>query len=197
MISIIIFGILNHTPGIAYPFRNNTYTFYDNYFSSQTKNGSFYTISDSTHTAGPYMTGYLGEVALQIDNKIIHHERKVYNLFELIGDLGGVNQIIVTLFGFFIEYYTNKLYEYETVSEFTKYKSDINLNLKASKNKIKSLQSSIEESKALLRNEPYQKAIDFSKNLNKMLTSFVSNDSRQIQLFNQNQNLKSTNGQAF
>lgn len=197
MISITFYGILNHTPGIICTFRNNTYSFYDSYLDLAPKEGSFYTISDFTHSIGPYRTGYLGEVALQIDNKIIHHERKVYTLFELIGDLGGINQIILAFFGLFMNYYTAKLYEYETVLEFTKFKFDINHNQNESKNQFKSQKILMKESNPKSHSEPFQKAIDFGKNLNKMLTSFVSNESKQIQLFNRGHNLATTVGQRF
>lgn len=99
-------------------FRNNTYELYDSYFSTVPKTGKFYTISDSLYSQGPYITGYLGEVGMFIDNKIIQHERKVYTLFELVGDLGGILQIIFTSLSIFMNYYTNKLYEFITVSRF-------------------------------------------------------------------------------
>ena len=37
-----------------------------------------------------------------IDESKISHSREVYNLMDLIGDLGGVLEVIIFLFGFFL-----------------------------------------------------------------------------------------------
>lgn len=32
----------------------------------------------------------------------IHHEREVYNVMDLLGDLGGVVEVLMIIFGFFL-----------------------------------------------------------------------------------------------
>ena len=37
-----------------------------------------------------------------MDNQGINHQRKIYNLLDLLGDLGGVTEVIMICFGIFI-----------------------------------------------------------------------------------------------
>lgn len=70
----------------------------------------------------PLDPGLIGTAVFKLDNKITHYERRVYGLYQLIGDIGGINQIILALFSILISIYTNKLYEFIAVSEFYKSK---------------------------------------------------------------------------
>lgn len=101
-------------------FKNNTYEFYDSYFDSKANDGSFFTISSAEHLIQPFASGRIGLVELNIDNIITMYERKVYSLYQLISDIGGLSQIILILFSLVTRIYTNKLYEFEAVSEFNR-----------------------------------------------------------------------------
>lgn len=132
-----------------------------------------------------------------LDNKITHHERKVYTLFELIGDLGGVNQIIVTLFSIFMDYFVSKLYEYETVSEFTQCKSAVSINEEASENKLSKSKAKVEEHDSMSPPKPIQKTIELGKSINKIISSQVINEPSQRQLSNQQSQLIGMQDHAF
>ena len=36
------------------------------------------------------------------DNRLMFHERKIYNFFDLLGELGGVTEVIMIFFGVFL-----------------------------------------------------------------------------------------------
>lgn len=58
-------------------------------------------------------------------NKVTHYERRVYNISDLIGDIGGINQIATVLIAFLLKMYSNKLYEFFSVSEFNLIKPNL------------------------------------------------------------------------
>lgn len=99
-------------------FKNNTYAFYDDYFGSTAKTGIFYTVSNIAYNQGPYSEGLYGEMRIALSNKVTHYERRIYSIFELFGDIGGANQIVMILIGYSLTIYSSKLYEFESVSEF-------------------------------------------------------------------------------
>lgn len=86
------------------------------------KTGTFYTISNVAYSQGPFYEGLYGDIIITMANKITHYERKVYSILDVISDVGGFNQIVIMLFGFLFKMYSNKLYEFESVSEFYKMK---------------------------------------------------------------------------
>lgn len=98
-------------------FRSNTYSFYDNYLISQPKTGEFYSISDYFSSISPFSSdGTIGYVSIYLDNQAVHHERRVYNLYEMIGDIGGISQVILTLFMLALNQYTGPLFFFSFVN---------------------------------------------------------------------------------
>lgn len=94
---------------------SNTYSFYDNYLISTPKVGEFYSISSQITTQTTYHECLIGMVTIFLDNEVVHYERRVYNLYDMIGDIGGIYQVLFTLFSFFLSMYTLKLYGFQMV----------------------------------------------------------------------------------
>lgn len=63
-----------------------------------------------------YNTEKLGTINIVLDNQIITHERRVYNFFDVISDVGGVYEVIRTSILVLMSMYTNKLYNFYTVN---------------------------------------------------------------------------------
>lgn len=95
---------------------NNTYSFYDNYLISNPKIGEFYSISNHFSSQDAYEDCSFGVVSLYLDNESVHYERRVYNLYDMIGDVGGIYQVVFTLFYFFSNRYTSKLYGLQMIN---------------------------------------------------------------------------------
>lgn len=73
-------------------------------------------------------------VEFVMENKITTYERRVYNVYEFIGDIGGINQIILSLLTFFMNFFSNKVYQFSASSDFYKNKISSNLNLEKEEN---------------------------------------------------------------
>lgn len=97
-------------------FRNNLYSFSDNFLISEPTTGEFYTISAEKTNYGVYNSEKLGTINILLDNQIITHERRVYNFFDVISDVGGIYEVIKTCILVFMGMYTNKLYNFYTVN---------------------------------------------------------------------------------
>lgn len=97
-------------------FGNNTYSFYDNYLMGDPKVGEFYSISSQSSSQTTYIDRLIGQITILLDNESVHYERRVYNLYDMIGDIGGIYQVVIALFFFFINLYTSKLYDFMLVN---------------------------------------------------------------------------------
>lgn len=111
--------------------QKNEYTLYDNYLFSNPKKGSFYSISNDKVSASPMWDGYLGQTTFYLDNRVQHYERRVYNLYDMISDIGGINQVLMTLCMVLMGIYTNRIYEYFTANEYLmiRFKNERNLKV--------------------------------------------------------------------
>lgn len=83
---------------------------------SEPTTGEFYTISSEKTNYAMYNTEKLGTINIVLDNQIITHERRVYNFFDVISDVGGVYEVIRTSILVLMSMYTNKLYNFYTVN---------------------------------------------------------------------------------
>lgn len=51
-----------------------------------------------------------------MDYQIVNHERRVYNFFDMVSDIGGVYEVIKTLMLIIMSTYTSKMYHFYTVN---------------------------------------------------------------------------------
>lgn len=72
----------------------------------------------------PYRDGEIGQILIYLDNQVVHYERRVYNLYDLIGDIGGIYQIVISVFVFALNQYTEKLFNFYSVNRFFGNKGD-------------------------------------------------------------------------
>lgn len=81
-----------------------TRDFYVNFESSQ--EGEFYDIGKILDKPFKRVNegdkDLLAVTTLTLSPDIIHNEREIYSLFDLLGDLGGVTEVIMIVFGFFL-----------------------------------------------------------------------------------------------
>lgn len=105
--------------------RKNKYSLDDNLLYGDIKNGSFYTISEQQSSQYPYYPGSICEITFNIDNQIMNYERKVYNLYDMIGDVGGIYSVLISIFLLFMNKYTEKLYNYSATTDYLRYKSNL------------------------------------------------------------------------
>lgn len=89
---------------------------------SNPNSGYFYTISREKVSNGAYWEGKVGQTTFYLDNQVLHYERRVYNLYNMIGDIGGINQVVMSILVIIMNMYTNKVYDYFTANEFLKFR---------------------------------------------------------------------------
>lgn len=102
--------------------QKNEYALFDSYFTSNSKSDSFYSISHEKISYGPYYDGWIGDTRFYLDNSIHYYERKVYNLYDMISDIGGINQVVITFCMVIMNIYTNRIYDFFTAQEFFNFK---------------------------------------------------------------------------
>ena len=57
-----------------------------------------------------YYANYIAEIELTFDEQVAIHERQAYGILDILGDLGGVLEIIMGVFGILIFPYTSMAY---------------------------------------------------------------------------------------
>ena len=99
--------------------RQNFYTLYDSIFGfSGEQSGTFYSYeSSSTYTASPY-DSYLLRADILLDAQIDRYERTVQTVFEAIGTIGGIYEILKIVTGTLVGILIKNIYQYNTANEF-------------------------------------------------------------------------------
>lgn len=99
---------------------HNTYDIDDNYMFPSTNKGSFYSIYSidisSATQKGSTNYGWLGSIAIMNAQIDIDSSVKIYNFYDLIGQLGGIYEIMFEFFGIFCFYIAKKMYDYSLVN---------------------------------------------------------------------------------
>lgn len=92
---------------------------------SEPKTGEFYSISQTSSGQNSYYvedffsnSQRVGTIKFSLDNEICHYERRIYNLYELIGDIGGIYQIILSIFAIALNHYTGINLKFLLVNRF-------------------------------------------------------------------------------
>ena len=85
----------------------NSYSTFDGLFKLEwpSKTGSFFDIESKfgfESIQADYDVDVVGSLYISFGQTKTSHQREVYNLFDLIGDLGGVLEVILAVLGLFI-----------------------------------------------------------------------------------------------
>lgn len=83
---------------------------------SDPTSGEFYSVASGDSQYGPPFQGFVGGIIVKLDYQIVNHERRVYNFFDMISDIGGVYEVIKTVILIFMSSYTSKMYNFYTVN---------------------------------------------------------------------------------
>ena len=99
--------------------RKNFYTLYDSIFGlSNEQSGTFYSYEDSNAYTLPPYENYLARIDIQLDAQIDRYERTVQTIFEAIGTIGGIYEILRIVIGTLVGLFVNKVYQHTTVNNF-------------------------------------------------------------------------------
>ena len=84
--------------------RQQTYQAKDWYISFDlTSSGEFYDIGKAIERplmrVNPEHKNMLAETKVFLMSELVEHEREIYSLLDLLGDLGGVTEVIMIIFG--------------------------------------------------------------------------------------------------
>jgi hypothetical protein len=88
--------------------RHNTYETYDRFMLMDfvtSHSGSYYDFERLDYFEVPtsiYLNGEIFRFVISLGTSKNQHQRELYNLLDFIGDLGGVFEILVSFFSFFI-----------------------------------------------------------------------------------------------
>ena len=87
--------------------RQNTYQTFDGLINLEwpSQTGTFYDVGDKltfSYSTLKMRPNLLYVYKMNLDNYKQEHQRQVYNLLDLLGDLGGVLEVLVFIFGIFL-----------------------------------------------------------------------------------------------
>jgi hypothetical protein len=129
----------------------NTYETFDSILDplkTPNQEGSFYTASGPIISNQPRMLlnptvkDILFKVNIQALNKKVEHSREVYNLLDLIGDIGGVLDVLLLLFGLLIYPISEHSFVLKAIEKlFLAHSVQENVFVKQTKNKNKKFRS--------------------------------------------------------
>lgn len=99
---------------------NNKFTTYDNLFKSffPSLEGSFYSLKKLIQQADFQVEHEIFKLEISLSENFTEHQREVYNLFTLLGDLGGVADVIISILSLFISPISDLSYSFEAISKF-------------------------------------------------------------------------------
>ena len=99
--------------------RKNLYTLYDSVFGfSSGQSGTFYSYeSSNAQTLFPF-ENILARIDIQLDAQVDRYERTVQTIFEAIGTIGGIYEILRIIIGTIVGIFVNKVYQQTTVNDF-------------------------------------------------------------------------------
>lgn len=107
--------------------KNNQYDLSDSYMDIlATKTGHFYNVDRYTPRSQTFYAFNdqsdpnhyeLAIIYLRLDNREDHFERKVYSIFDLTGQMGGVFGFLESIIGFFVGYFAKKYMYFSIITE--------------------------------------------------------------------------------
>lgn len=107
----------------------NEYEVENSYLFYPPKTGIFYNIKSSDIGSLTYKeytsTGWLGEIKLYFTPTKTSYQVNMYNIYDLIAQLGGIYGMIFEIFGILAFYVARKTYEYSLVNWMNNVESDI------------------------------------------------------------------------
>ena len=107
----------------AYPIKANEYTFNDDVYDlGNSESGRFYTIQKPEFPTTDLIHDDLvfKKIIFKLDNEYDDYERSVLTLFEVIGIVGGVYEIIYLIFKFIVPIFSVRIFHYYLVSRLNK-----------------------------------------------------------------------------
>jgi hypothetical protein len=123
------------------------------YVGGNAKKGQFYSVEKSTYDYTNEYRGIMLACTFVLDSTEDYYERKVYNFFDLTGQIGGLYEILAIIGEIFVAFFAEKilmlslisnLYQVEDANEVSKAALLVQ-NIKTSK--VKPINSKIEEDK--------------------------------------------------
>ena len=101
--------------------KNNEYVLKDTLTQFTQEEGSFYSFSyiDTTYHADIYriIYGQVAFITFEIDNEFEIYERSVYSLWEYIGQIGGIYEIVEVFTAFIVTTYNGKMFMLNLVND--------------------------------------------------------------------------------
>lgn len=108
----------------------NNYEIQNDYLFSSKKEGSYYSLyaSDtSSYTNREYTNvGFLGAYIINLQNIKISHYANIYNFYDLIGQLGGIYEMVFRFFSIFALYFVRKMYDHSWLNTLNHSKMESN-----------------------------------------------------------------------
>ena len=99
--------------------RQNLYTLYDSIFGfSNEQSGTFYSYEYSKSQTLSSFYNILARIDIQLDAQIDRYERTVQTIFEAIGTIGGIYEILRIVTGAIVGIFINKIYQQHTANDF-------------------------------------------------------------------------------
>ena len=103
--------------------RQNFYTLYDDIFGfSGEQSGTFYSYENSNLFPSHPFDKNLLRVQIRLDAQIDRYERTVQTIFEAIGTIGGIYEILKIVTGTLVGIFIKNIYQYNTANEFKVFK---------------------------------------------------------------------------
>lgn len=92
----------------------NEYEIDDSYFFPNQNEGKFYTISDHKimYTQKYLGDDFLGDISFTLDTIGTKYEAKVYTILDLIGQMGGIFEMLIFIPSVIVGYIAHKIYEH-------------------------------------------------------------------------------------
>ena len=106
--------------------RQNFYTLYDSIFGlSGEQSGTFYSYEGSNMLTTSFEDSFLFRAEIRLDAQIDTYERTVQTVFEAIGIVGGIYEILRIVTGTLVGIFIKNFYQYNTANEFKVFEESI------------------------------------------------------------------------
>lgn len=98
----------------------NTYDIHNSYLFSSKQKGFFYSLYSSeafsfTHR-GMTDAGFIGSFEFKLKDINVSHYASIYNLYDLIGQLGGIYELVHEILSIFVLYFVKKIYDHSLLN---------------------------------------------------------------------------------
>jgi hypothetical protein len=78
-------------------------------YGSDEKTGTFYSVKKDNYDFKYEYSGYLMSLTIVIDSTENFYQRKVYNFFDLTGQIGGLYEVLTLLGSIFVAFFAEKI----------------------------------------------------------------------------------------